>query len=135
MGISKKIAYIYILLFVPLFLGMTLSTYYLSSRYILDMTVEKNMLLLTNAMAQIDNAIKDMDRISKITISDRNLQKILEKGNVRDEYDYLLDQKWLEQFFLNLSTIRNDISIIRILTQNQMLYKYTSPRYSYGGVN
>ena len=134
MGISKKIAYIYILLFVPLFLGMTLSTYYLSSRYILDMTVEKNMLLLTNAMAQIDNAIKDMDRISKITISDRNLQKILEKGNVRDEYDYLLDQKWLEQFFLNLSTIRNDISIIRILTQNQMLYKYTSPRYSYGGV-
>lgn len=129
MSISKKISLIYVVLFVPLFFITAFITYYLGSMYILNMTIENNMLVLKNTMAQLDNVIKDMERISLMTISDRNLQRIVEKGNISYDYDYLQDQKWFEQFFLNLSTIRNDISTIRIVTPSQVVYKYCKLSY------
>lgn len=137
MGISSKIAFIYLVLFVPLFLIVAFITYYLGVTNLLDKTVENNMLVLKNTIDQIDNVIKDMERISRITISDRTLQSILEKGKTKDDYEYLQDQKWFEQFFINLSTIRNDISSIVILTPEQIKYKYNkngnylAPNYDY----
>lgn len=122
--IKTKLTFIYIITFIPLFIITALITNYLSNNTILDNTKQNNMLMLKNVLAELDNSIKDMERISLITFSDKNLQQILEQSFSGYTYEYVQNQKWIEQFFLNLSTIRNEISTIRIVTSSQVLYKY-----------
>lgn len=138
-GISRKIAFIYLIMFVPLFTITAFITYNLGISNLLDTTIANNLLVLKNTTDQLDNVVKDMERISKMTISDRNLQTILGKGNMNYDYEYLQDQKWFDQFFFNLSTIRNDVSAIRIVVSSKVAYKYNNksarfiPDFDYSG--
>lgn len=131
MRIRTKIVVSFMVFLIPLFLTTTFVNYLLYSKSVLETTKQNNMLVLKNVMQELDNSLKDMERISLITFSDKNLQGILEKSFIGYTYEYLQDQKWVEQFFLNLITIRNEISTIRIVTSNQVIYKYNKSLWAF----
>lgn len=124
--IRAKIMGIYLSIFMPIMIIVVLLITNLSNNYAKDVVVTNNQLVLKNTAEQIDNVVRDMDRISLLTISDTHLQSILINYKNSYSYQHYLNNEWMENFFLSLITIRESICSIRIVKSNFLIYAYNA---------
>lgn len=118
---------VYLIIFLPTFLTTVLCINHLSNRYMLEVNVDNNTLVVKNTLGQIDDVLRDMERISLVTIADNNIQEMLSQPEENYNFTYYKNQKWLEQFFVNLISIREQVDTIRIVQpDNTLFYRYDS---------
>lgn len=129
--IRTKIMLIYLLVFIPILLIIVFSVNAINNHYAMDITVKNNLLSLKNTSGQIDDNLKDMERISLLTVSDENIQTILDQYNHTYDYKFYQNQQWLKRFFLNAFSIRQNICSIRIVKGNDPVYQYNGYNYTF----
>lgn len=79
---------------------------------------------LTNSLNSIDNKLVDMTRISLISFSDERIQDIIKNYKNYSYKEQLESAEYIQNIFLSLITIRNDINGIYIFDKESLIYRY-----------
>ena len=94
------------------------------TNYVLKIRSENqnNRTYLCNTLATLDDKIKDISRVSLMTMADDNVLDIISTYRDMDEGEKLSAGKYLRNFYSSLTIIRNDISGIYIMDNEDMIF-------------
>lgn len=79
---------------------------------------------LYNTMTSIDDKLKDMSRVSLMTMADEQTQEVLLSYQDMSDEEKREQQEYLSEFYQSLVTIRNDIHGIYIMDLEELLFYY-----------
>lgn len=94
------------------------------TNYRLIMEEEKQMFhsYETNVLQSMDDKLKDMCRVSLMSMADDETMDIICKYDEMNLYSQLKAEEYLKQFYGSLITIRQDISGIYLLNQESLIF-------------
>lgn len=122
--LSVKMSVLYSLVFALLFIVSILLITGIAQRHLVRMVADTYDQSLAGMLERVDGVLKDMEKVSRFTLSDRRLQDIVARENKRYDQQYLDDQEWLDQFFHNAITLQDNITSIRLISLNSVVFKY-----------
>lgn len=79
---------------------------------------------LYNTMTSIDDKLKDMSRVSLMTMADERTQEVLLSYQSMSDEEKREQQTYLSEFYQSLVTIRDDIHGIYIMDLEELLFYY-----------
>ncbi|MBO5372278.1 MAG: histidine kinase [Lachnospiraceae bacterium] len=79
---------------------------------------------LVNTMTSIDDKLKDMSRVSLMSMADDRTQEVLLSYQDMDDEEKREQQAYLSEFYQSLVTIRNDIHGIYMMDLDNLLFYY-----------
>ncbi|RKM62169.1 hypothetical protein D6855_01725 [Butyrivibrio sp. CB08] len=96
------------------------------TNYVLKIRSENqnNRTYLCNTLTTLDDKIKDISRVSLMTMADDNVLDIISTYRDMDEGEKLSAGKYLRNFYSSLTIIRNDISGIYIMDNEDMIFHF-----------
>ena len=79
---------------------------------------------LYNTMTSIDDKLKDMSRVSLMTMADDRTQEVLLSYKDMSDEERREQENYLSEFYQSLVTIRNDIHGIYMMDLENLLFYY-----------
>ena len=79
---------------------------------------------LYNTMTSVDDKLKDMSRVSLMTMADERTQQVLQSYKDMDDAERREQEAYLGEFYQSLVTIRNDIHGIYMMDTENLLFYY-----------
>ena len=123
-SISRKLVFsitvILCVLYILIFVAISCVNYALSIRS----EKQNNKTYLCNTLLSIDDKIKDMSRVSLMTMADDRILDIISESSKMDTAEKLEAERYLITFYNSLSIIRNDIGGIYIMDNEDMIFHY-----------
>lgn len=79
---------------------------------------------IENVMVSVDDKLKDMGRVSMMSMADAQTQDVLLSWDRMDEKKRREQEKYLQEFYASLVTIRNDIHGIYMMNTESLVFFY-----------
>lgn len=116
LSISGILCIVYILVFI----AISVVNYALTIRS----ENKNNYTYLSNTLLTIDDKIKDMSRVSLMSMADEETLRIITDFRDMDTAEQLNSNRYLRSFYSSLSIIRNDICGIYIMDNDDMIFHF-----------
>ena len=106
--------------------------YYNSANSLREEVVNYSTLYLSQLNENLNTYLDELDRLTAMTLADRQIQRILEKNT---DAQSLIDMKsevdYMEDFLFNIYTLNPDIKNIIVIGKNGLMYSEGEARYSH----
>ncbi len=125
-SISHKLIIRISLVFCAVFLLLFFTILIINYRLIIEKETEMFHSYETNTLVSIDDKLKDMCRVSLMSMADEDTRNIIEGYHDMTLYEQIMAEQYLHDFYSSLIAIRDDISGIYLLDQDNLIF-YLNP--------
>lgn len=121
-SISHKLIMRISLVFCAVFLLLFVTILVINYKIIIEKETQMFRSYETNTLAAIDDKLKDMCRVSLMSMADEKTLNIIEEYHTMNQYDQIRSEYYLDDFYRSLITIRNDISGVYLLDLESLIF-------------
>lgn len=122
--LSSKFILLTLLLLVLVVAAITSINVILSSATLREISQTNNEVYISNNLELIDNMLMDMSRVSLMTFSDPETQRILQEYRNSDYKEQLGYEDYLHSLFSNLISIREEVGGVYIFDTESLIFEY-----------